>query len=299
MPSDDESPWKWLLFRQSGIISHRQVLQHHTEAYLKHRLAKGLWRRVFRGVYTTHALTVDAWLWAAVLAAGDGAVLAGLAAARAEGLKLRSQRQIIDVLSPHCQRSVLKPLVMEMPVVRVHRRAAVNSCGAPPRTKMAVSVVDAAQWALTDNEARLIVATACQQRKVLPSEVLAALGARAKRRSLIAETATYAEGGATSLAEIDFKRLCRKHRLPPPTMQERRMDSSGRMRYLDAYWKEQKLHIEIDGAHHMEATHWTADMLRQNEVWLDGDRVLRFPAHLLRTKPDVVIAQLRKALTGS
>ena len=160
-------------------------------------------------------------------------------------------------------------------------------------------MVDAAQWALSDNEARLIVASACQQRKVLPSEVLAALGIRAKRRSLIAETARYAEGGATTLTEIDFVRLCRTHSVPPPRMQHRRKDASGRVRYLDAYWEEAKLHVEIDGSHHMDAKHWTEDMMRQNEVWLDGDRVLRFPAHLLRARPGLVMAQVRKALRGN
>ena len=86
--------------------------------------------------------------------------------------------------------------------------------------------------------------------------------------------------------------------LPKPDMQVLRKDASGRNRYLDAYWEEHKLHVEVDGAHHMEVRHWTADMLRQNEVWLEGDRVLRFPAHLLKHRPEIVMEQIRQALTG-
>lgn len=106
-------------------------------------------------------------------------------------------------------------------------------------------------------------------------------------------------GGATALSEIDFVKLCRRHRLPEPDLQERRKDAGGRTRYLDAYWRKWKLHVEIDGAHHMDARHWGKDMLRQNEVWLEGDRVLRFPAFLVRTEPLAVVAQLRAALGAS
>ena len=94
-------------------------------------------------------------------------------------------------------------------------------------------------------------------------------------------------------------RLCAKHGIPKPDMQVLRKDASGRNRYLDAYWKEHKLHVEVDGAHHMEVRHWTADMLRQNEVWLEGDRVLRFPAHSgAKTQPEVVMEQIKQSAYG-
>ncbi|WP_203914259.1 endonuclease domain-containing protein [Rhizocola hellebori] len=113
----------------------------------------------------------------------------------------------------------------------------------------------------------------------------------------------------SELARGDWQRVFRSvfnttpgrmtaHRLPRPQMQVLRKDSSGRNRYLDAYWEEHKLHVEIDGAHHMEVRHWTADMLRQNEVWLEGDCVLRFPAHLIKTQPELVMERIRQTLTG-
>ena len=39
-------------------------------------------------------------------------------------------------------------------------------------------------------------------------------------------------------------------------------------------------------------------MLRQNEVWLEGDRVLRFPAHLLKRQPEMVMAQIEQGAYG-
>jgi hypothetical protein len=40
-------------------------------------------------------------------------------------------------------------------------------------------------------------------------------------------------------------------------------------------------------------------MVRQNALWLNGDRVLRFPAALLRSRPELVVAQLRDALEAA
>jgi very-short-patch-repair endonuclease len=40
-------------------------------------------------------------------------------------------------------------------------------------------------------------------------------------------------------------------------------------------------------------------MRRQNELWIHGDRVLRFPALTLRTDPTAVAAQIRAALRAA
>lgn len=303
IPGDEDCPWAWLLFEQAGVVTTAQALQHFSMAHLRHEIDRGRWRRISRAVILTgQQLGRPQQLWVAVLAAGDGALLAGFEAAREGGLRLTSRRLTIDVMVPASLRREKLPRLFthEMPGLRVHRSTvpAKAAAGHPPRTAIARSVVDAAQWCLTDREAQLIVAAACQQRLVAAQEIIAEASdqARAKRRALIVRTAQDAQGGATSLSEIDFVRLCRKHGLPLPDLQERRTDAGGRIRYLDAYWRASKLHVEIDGAHHVEARHWGVDMLRQNEVWLDGDRVLRFPAFVLRATPGKVVQQLRKAL---
>jgi very-short-patch-repair endonuclease len=111
-------------------------------------------------------------------------------------------------------------------------------------------------------------------------------------------TLTDIEGGAEALSEIDFASLCRRYRVPQPDRQVQRTDFAGRRRYLDAYWPERRLHVEVDGAHHMDAREWAADMLRQNEVWIAGDRIMRFPAWLIRADPATVADQLRTALAA-
>jgi very-short-patch-repair endonuclease len=306
MPSDDAGEWEWTLFSQQGIVTYTQALRHKGRGHVRNEIDRGRWRRVANGVIaTTPRLSQSQHFWVAVLTCGRGAVLAGLAAARVSGLRVASRRLTIDVLVPAQRNARPRPalLTTEMPGIRLHRSQ--NPCQLvlpdPPRTAMPRSVVDAAQWALTDREAQLIVVSACQQRLVTPQELLDAVEdqPRARRRGIVREAAMDALGGATALSEIDFVKLCRRHRLPEPDLQERRKDAGGRTRYLDAYWRKWKLHVEIDGAHHMDARHWGKDMLRQNEVWLEGDRVLRFPAFLVRTEPLAVVAQLRAALGAS
>ncbi|WP_416901529.1 endonuclease domain-containing protein [Micromonospora echinospora] len=122
---------------------------------------------------------------------------------------------------------------------------------------------------------------------------------RARRRRLILRTADDAAGGAHSLAELDFLSLVRRGGLPEPTRQKVRYDAAGRRRYLDVYFDRWRLHVEIDGGQHLDPrTAWT-DMRRQNDLWIEGDRILRFPAWVVRNAPDEVLAQLRAALTAA
>ncbi|GIF51687.1 hypothetical protein Afe04nite_62260 [Asanoa ferruginea] len=242
--------------------------------------------------------------WAAVLAAGPGALLAGIAAATAGGLRGRWQRTALDVLVPGDRRppNLLRRLPADLPAVKVRRTTSLpdedRQPARPDRTTMARSVVDAAQWAPNDDEARAVIAAACQQGRATPAEILAVAARmpRARRRQLVLTTATDAAGGASSLAEIDFVRLCRAFGLPRPDLQRKRTDAAGRVRYLDAYWEHFGIHVEVDGGHHTDVGQWASDMRRQNDLWIAGDIVLRFPATQIRQNPQEVAAQLMRAL---
>ena len=305
LPNATASELEWTLFEQDRVLTTAQAAALLGRGHLRGLLRSGRWRRACRGVLVAHngPLTTTQNHWIAVLAAGEGTLLAGLTSARESGLQWRGPTPIhLLVPAGHTYAALRRRLPLDMPAVMVRRTAILPEShvqvGRPMRTTMARSVVDAAQWARTDDEARAIVAAACQQRLVTPGEIDAvlALMPRARRRRLVRETVGYAEGGATALSEIDFVKLCGRNGLPIPDLQERRRDQAGRNRFLDAYWREQHVHVEVDGAHHMEVRHWEADMRRQNEVWIRGDRVLRFSAWQVRHQSDYVIAQLRAAL---
>ncbi|MEU8078050.1 DUF559 domain-containing protein [Catellatospora citrea] len=300
---------EWALFAQRNVLTWAQASRLLTPAKVRHRIRTGRWRQVCRGVLVAGngPLDVDQQRWVAVLAAGPGARLAGLAAAQAGGLRGRFREERIDVLVPagghHAD--LYRRLPLEMPAVKVRRTHHLpeQDCqlARPVRTSMARSVVDAASWARFPDQAQLIVAAACQQRLTTPDELSEVLGRlpRAPRRELITATVRDAAAGAGSLSEIDFLRLCRRHRLPVPDLQQRQVDVSGRVRYRDAYWREFRLHVEVDGGHHMEVGHWEADMRRQNDIWTSGDRILRFTAHQVRNHSAEVAATLRTALLAA
>jgi hypothetical protein len=163
------------------------------------------------------------------------------------------------------------------------------------------SVVDAAQWAASDQQAAGLVVAAFQQRLVGLAEVVdaAARQPQARRRSLVLDVARDAAGGAHSLPEVEFLRLCRRAGLPAPECQVSRIDRAGRRRYLDAYFKDYGVHVEIDGEQHAGTLARWADMERQNDLWVAGDRVLRFPAWIVRRRPADVAAQVRAALEAA
>ena len=55
----------------------------------------------------------------------------------------------------------------------------------------------------------------------------------------------------------------------------------------------------MDGAHHLNPLEAWDDMARQNALWTRGDRVLRFPAWMVRDRPATVAAQVRDALRAA
>lgn len=65
------------------------------------------------------------------------------------------------------------------------------------------------------------------------------------------------------------------------------------------YHQQWGVHVEIDGNQHTDPRAYWADTKRQNEVWISGDRVLRFPTWLIRRRPDEVAAQIRAAVTAA
>ncbi|MFJ2084574.1 DUF559 domain-containing protein [Micromonospora chokoriensis] len=163
------------------------------------------------------------------------------------------------------------------------------------------SIVDGAQWAGDDQQARAIVVAGFQQRIVAGDDLHLVVERlpRVRRRQLILATAADAAGGAHSLAELDFLGLVRRAGLPEPVKQKIRYDSTGRRRYLDAYFEQWRVHVEIDGGQHADPRAWWADMRRQNALWVEGDRLLRFPAWAVRAHPNEVETQLRAALKAA
>jgi very-short-patch-repair endonuclease len=306
--SDNQQPGLADLLRaQDGVLDTESALSWMSRSELRWRIASGRWQRPCRGIIVAHSgpVTESQRVWAALLWAGSGAVLAGLTAARLEQLQGFSDRDTaagrpVHVLLPS-QRSVRRrPSGLS---VVVHYSFAlgpgdIHPLRQPPRTRISRSLVDAAAWMATDRGAQAVLAAGVQQRLVRVEDLMAVVSSnqRLPRRGLIKNTLHDIAGGAQALSELDFTRLLRRHRLPEPDRQARRLDSAGRRRWLDAVWEAARLIVEVDGIHHLGAAQYWADMDRDNDFTLSGYRVLRFPAFAVRYDPGQIARKIRAAL---
>jgi very-short-patch-repair endonuclease len=249
------------------------------------------------GVLVTHSgpLTHLQRVWSAVESVGPPVFLAGATAATLDGLAGFPADRISLVVPAGRQPGPRTG-------VTIHRStilgtADVHPTRQPPRTRLERSLIDMASWAKSDNGARAVLAAAVQQRLTTVELLRAALqraGAR-HRSTLIAQTLDDIAGGAHSVAELDFRRLERRYRLPTGLFQAQ-ADFEGRRRYLDVWYEQWRVWVEIDGSHHWEVRQWWDDLDRQNAGVLDDRLILRFPAHVLRDSPEKVAAQIAEAL---
>jgi predicted transcriptional regulator of viral defense system len=102
--------WTLLIDSQRGVVGNSQTKQVGIpRKAVRHRLDKGQWRRMHRGVYATFTGEAprEAKLWAAVQRAGDGAMLSHETAAEVYGLAGKPSRKI-HITVPRSRRPAQK-----------------------------------------------------------------------------------------------------------------------------------------------------------------------------------------------
>lgn len=148
-----------------------------------------------------------------------------------------------------------------------------------------------------------ILAAGVQQRLTTPQQLAAAIETqpRLRHHRVLALAIEDIAQGAQALSEIDLGRLCRRFGLPAPTRQVVRVEPNGRRRFLDAEWIRRdgrRVVAEIDGALHLAPRRWWDDQLKQNELVISGNLVLRFPSVIVRVEQALVADQLRRIGVG-
>ena len=234
--------------------------------------------------------------WAAVFQGGPRACLDGTSALVAGGLEhYEVDRHRVSVpRGARVRRSRLYD-------IRQTRRWSVEDLAPSgiPRTRPEVAGVRAALWASTDRQAAYALTIVVQQ-GLATAEMLGQQALRIKRdrrRRLVHETILDLLDGARSLGELDVVRELRRRGLPAPTRQVRRRDRGNRY-YLDLYWEDFGLVVEVDGIQHAWATNVVGDALRQNSLVMASDRVLRLPLLGLRLEADAFFEQIEEALVA-
>jgi very-short-patch-repair endonuclease len=292
--------------RQDGVLSRHQALEHGlTKHQWDRRLATRRWRALLPGVAVSHqgGTTERQRAWAAVLHAGDRAMVSGNAALSLAGLSI-PRLKVVDVAVPLARRVTGGALDVEpaqaVVIRRVqgveHWRREVR--GLPVATTHA-AVLHAVAWATSDRDAEWRIAASVQRRITAVPSLRAALARMPalKRRALAAAVLDDVELGAHAGTELQFLRFCRAHQLPLPDELQVRV-RVGKVHYLDARYRRQRVTVEVDGAHHRDVETWEADALRTLRVVaaMPGESVVRLTTGLLRHDGDEVAGLLRAIL---
>lgn len=288
---------------QSGVFTAAQLTEAGlSRAEIRSNIDGGRWRALNEIVVVTHngPMTWRQSLWAVYLSAPHPAAICGLTAMALWGV-VGFATEVVHLVVPRGARP------LEVPGVRldVHESRRFTSRDIvygrrPPATGLTRSTVDAAAWEPHLWTAfRLFVAPVQQRLETadrLRAELLSA-GRVRHRRQLLALASDLC-GGADALSEVEFMRFCRRHGFPKPLCQ-RRMDSSGRWRYLDAELRTADgsvAYIEVDGGVHLTLAVRSEDTIKDNDANLDGRLVLRYASAAIYADDPRAVAQIARAL---
>jgi hypothetical protein len=258
------------------------------------------WRRVHRGVYLTATgpPAREALLWAALLAAGDGAVLVGPTAAELWGFGRPAPGVHVAVPS---NRKVRKRLVGVRVVRSDAAVARVDPRREPPRTTVEDTVLDLVDVSEDDRGAVGWITAAFSARATDPRRLLQAAERRPRmvRRSLVETTCAKVRAGATSPLEIGWlDRVERPHGLPQAARQRVASGRDGRV-FRDVVYDGYGVVVELDGRlGHEGAEHAFRDMDRDNRAVLGGLVTLRFGWTAVMGHPCEAAAQVANVLAA-
>jgi very-short-patch-repair endonuclease len=263
-----------------------------TDDEIRLRLRRGDLIRVHRGVYRVghRAPSIEAGYLAAVLAAGEGALLCGMAAAHLLGL-VKGEAPAPEVIARTERR---------IEGVKTHRSRAQRSGAARddldatvvrgiPVTTVPRTLVDISSELSLDALAR-----ACHEAGVrygaTPNSVEAVLarrpnnpGAKKLRR------VTHGDIHVTlSKLEARFLELLRSENLPLP-----RTNKPAGSHRVDCRWPEQRLTVELDGYQFHNSRHsWEQDRRREREARARGDDFRRYTYGDVFERPALMLREL-------
>ncbi len=252
----------------------------------------GRWRLHGRQTVSVHTgeLSPVGNAWRAVHESCGDARIDGVTGLQIAGVTGLSDMTVHVSLHHLCQVRRIEGVVQHKVSRRTETEASLPGL---PRTPPPLAALRAAQWAVTDRQAALFLVLPVQQR-ITTAEHLRATHAQypgRRRRAVVAQLIDDIADGAQSVGELDLVPALRRRGLPPPTRQAvRRVD--GRTRYLDVFWEDIGLALEVDGAAHSAGLEVTHDHLRQNALTVGGDLILRMNLIGLRLNREEFLDQV-------
>ncbi|MBS1868767.1 MAG: DUF559 domain-containing protein [Actinobacteria bacterium] len=297
----DSDPISALAEQQYGVVARRQLLDLGvTQRAIQGRLSRGIFIPLHRDVYAYghRQLRLEGRWLAAVLAAGDGAVLSHRDAAALHGMRKPPDSRKVSVSAPTHRREIAGVWLYAR---RQLTAEDVTNVKGIPTTSPARTLVNLAPM-LTAGQLQATLGEA-DRRGLLDVRATARALRRTKGRHgpgherLSAALVAHQQRGITlvrSELEERFLDLIIKARLPQPAL-----NATTAGYQVDALWPTARLVVELDGwAHHKERQAAAQDRDKTNRLQLAGYRVLRFMHADLVHRPAQTAATIRAALSG-
>lgn len=289
------------LLRQELVVSRAQALACGLSLdALRHRIRPaGPWQRLLPGVYLTVTGTPTRRQAevAALLYAGRGSVITGLAALRRHGVRV-SDSAGVTVLVPAGRTRQSRSYVRVCPTTRMPGR--VCSDGAvqfvlPPR-----AVADAARELTSYREVRALVAGAVQQGRCRIDLLSGEVDRGPRRRSAwLRRALAEAADGVRSAAEGDLRDLLRRAGLQMPIFNARLYAGRVLIAVADAWWPEAGVAVEVDSREwHFSPDEWEGTLRRHARMAAHGIVALHFTPRQIREDGAEVAAHIRGALSA-
>jgi len=272
---------------QHGVVTSKQLFALGlSRAAVSKRARNGRLHRLHQGVYAVgfgYASRERSWM-AAVLACGEGAVLSHASAAVLWEL-LRPISGPVHVSIP--SRSGRRRKVG----IQLHRCASLGGTSGAHLPTIGLQMRPASLVTVRNRiPVTTVPRTIADLRGALPPHLVR----RATRQAELAGhriQGAEAEGTRSDL-ESDFLCFCRRHALPRPEVNV----TVGRFE-VDFVWRDQGVAVETDDfRYHRGRVAFEDDRARELELRRHGFAVRRFTGQLLGEQPDLVAADLRRAL---
>jgi very-short-patch-repair endonuclease len=288
-----------VLRRQHQVVTRKQALANGlTKDMLSRRVQSGgPWQRLLPGVFlaVTGTPTRDQRETAALLYAGPGSTISGIAAVRRHGLRVPATADI-DVLIPAGRRRQNAAFV----VLHYTRRVPDLVCYEGPIqfTLPARAVADTVRWLDDFASVRALVASAVQKRLCLIEQLAAELRSGSMQGSAHFRVAL-AEvlAGVRSIIEAELRQLIMRGRLPEPMFNAKLFDGDDLLAVADVWWPDFGVVAEADSREwHLLPEHWEQTMARHARLTSLGILVLHFTPSQIRSEPEQVLQVIRQTL---
>jgi predicted transcriptional regulator of viral defense system len=289
--------------RQHSVVALMQLRELGLSARaVRGRVAAGRLHRVHTGVYAVGhpRLTREGHYMAAVLACHEAAALSYRSCAAHRGLR-PDNRSVIDV-TVAARRAGRERRGINAHTSRTLLRRDVEIVDGIPCTTVARTLLDLAE--VLDRRG---LERVCERAEILRAfdlrqveDVLARAHGRRGAKKLAAVLDEIRPGSTLTRQDLEerFLALCRSAELPRPEVNAWiPHDTTGSE--ADFMWRAQRLDVELDGRDvHMTPQAFERDRLRDQQLQVQGWRVVRFTGRQLTDDPQRVAATVR-ALLGA